>query len=59
MICPNCGSRLKVILYTTYGRKILRDGRWVEDDSYGATEYECPECCEQIDFEELERLGVV
>lgn len=57
--CPACGAEIDKLYYTEYGTKRWVNGKWSEDDCAGDAEYLCPECNCELDYGELEALGVV
>lgn len=56
--CPNCGKEIKTI-YTSRQLHLVHDGTaWKREvfDQYET--YQCPECLEEFDGKDLDKLGV-
>jgi len=56
--CPACKKEINRLLYVEYGAKKWDGKEWVEDDAAGDAEFACPLCDCELDYEELEALGV-
>jgi hypothetical protein len=58
-ICPGCGEPMDRILYSDYGSKVFKNGRWQEDDFGSSIEFEHRECGHRFEYEELEAMEVL
>ena len=55
--CPNCGTEILELRYTTYGTYSFAQGcGWFDGD--GDTEFRTPCCDIELEYEELEELQV-
>lgn len=58
-ICPGCGEPMDRILYSDYGSKVFKNGRWQEDDFGSSIEFEHEECGHRFETEQLEAMEVL
>lgn len=56
-VCPYCGAEL-TIGYTEHGTMVWDGKAWSDSDRGSDAEYYCLECNAELDYEELEELGV-
>lgn len=56
--CPLCGKEIDTIYTSRTVHFAHVDGKWVEEQADRYCTYACPECYEELDAVDLDKLGV-
>lgn len=57
--CPHCGKIIEELKYTEHGHMRISDhSEGGGDMDFPDRAYHCPECDEEIEYEDLEKAGV-
>lgn len=56
--CPICGEKIDTIHTSRTIKLVRKDSKWVEEQADQYCIYQCPACSEELDPEDLGKLGV-
>ena len=56
--CPKCGQQINTIYTSRTVHLKHKDGKWVEEQVDHYCTYQCSVCSEELDAEDLDKLGV-
>ena len=57
-VCPYCGEAIDTIHTSRTVNLKFKDGKWVEEQADHYYTYQCPACSEELNPEDLDKLGV-
>jgi DNA-directed RNA polymerase subunit RPC12/RpoP len=58
-VCKKCSEKVDTLYYVRHGTmKLNKEKEWIDDSDPDDVAYRCPKCNAEVDYDELENVGV-